>query len=203
VRSARLEPLTHLLESGVIGLPLLWHYEWNGLEASDVRLPHLFDDPTMLVVGADHRLARRRHVAMSDLPETEWIVQADNHPVADVLERACRAAGHQPRICFHANDHQEAQAMVGAGLGSALSPLTAVVSKPPDVRLVSSATPPVQVHPRREQTRPGPRCCGGRHAPGAPEVARPTGAASPRPARGEVGRCGALDGACTAALACR
>lgn len=137
VRSGRLEALTAMLESGVIGLSLLWDYDWNRLDARDFALTHLLNDPTMLIVGADHRLARRRQVSMAHLADEEWIVRADNHPVASVLERACRAAGYEPRISFHANDYQEAQAMVSVGLGIALAPRTAVTNKHPDVRVVS------------------------------------------------------------------
>jgi DNA-binding transcriptional LysR family regulator len=137
VRSGRLEALTEMLESGVIGLSLLWDYEWNRLDPSDFQLTHLLDDPTMLVVAADHRVARRRQVSMAQLADEEWIVRADNHPVAGVLVRACRAAGYEPRISFHANDYQEAQAMVSVGLGIALAPRTAVTNKHPDVRVIS------------------------------------------------------------------
>lgn len=137
VRSGRLEALTDMLESGVTGLSLLWDYEWNRLNPHDFLLTHLFDDPTMLVVGAQHRLARRRHVKMAQLADEEWIVRADNHPVAGVLDRACRAAGYDPRISFQANDYQEAQAMVSVGLGIALAPRTAVSNQRPDVRILS------------------------------------------------------------------
>jgi DNA-binding transcriptional LysR family regulator len=137
VRSGRLDALTAMLESGVIGLSLLWDYEWNRLDPRDFLLTHLLDDPTMLIVAADHRVARRRRVNMAQLADEDWIVRADNHPVAGVLQRACRAAGYEPRISFYANDYQEAQAMVSVGLGIAIAPRTAVVNKHPDVRVIS------------------------------------------------------------------
>ncbi|MHA6626568.1 LysR substrate-binding domain-containing protein [Pseudonocardia sichuanensis] len=55
---------------------------------------------------------------------------------SDVLERSCRTAGFTPRIAFHANDYQEAQAMVSVGLGVALAPRTAVATTHPAVRVV-------------------------------------------------------------------
>jgi DNA-binding transcriptional LysR family regulator len=137
VYSTRLEELVEMLDSGDIGLTLLWDYAWNRLDPADFALTRLLDDPTVLIVAADHRVARRRHVKMSELADEDWIVRAHDHPVAEVLDRACRAAGYQPRIAFHANDYQEAQAMVSVGLGIALAPRTAVANKRPDVRIIS------------------------------------------------------------------
>jgi DNA-binding transcriptional LysR family regulator len=126
-----------MLERGDIGLSLLWDYDWNRIDPSAFALTHLLDDPTALVVAANHRVARRRHVKLSELADENWIVRAHDHPVAEVLDRACRTAGFQPRIAFHANDYQEAQAMVSVGLGIALAPRTAVANKRPDVRIIS------------------------------------------------------------------
>ncbi|MEU7813098.1 LysR family transcriptional regulator [Pseudonocardia sp. NPDC049154] len=136
VRSARFDELMAMLESGTVGLSLLWDYEWNRLDPAEFSLTPLLDDPTVLVVAADHRLARRRHTTMSELATEDWIVRAHDHPVAEVLERSCRAAGFSPRISFEANDYQEAQAMVSVGLGVALAPRTAVTTTHPDVRVL-------------------------------------------------------------------
>ena len=137
VYSSRLEELVEMLDSGDIGVSLLWDYAWNRINPSDFAITVLLDDPTALVVAADHRVARRRHVKMSELGDEDWIVRAHDHPVGEVLNRATRAAGYEPRISFHANDYQEAQAMVSVGLGIALAPRTAVANKRPDVRIIS------------------------------------------------------------------
>ncbi|OZM76889.1 LysR family transcriptional regulator [Pseudonocardia sp. MH-G8] len=136
VRSARFDELVRVLEDGTVGMSLLWDYEWNRLDPARFALTHLLDDPTALVVAADHPLARRRVVDMTALASEDWIVRAHDHPVAEVLERSCRTAGFTPRIAFHANDYQEAQAMVSVGLGVALAPRTAVATTHPAVRVV-------------------------------------------------------------------
>lgn len=74
---------------------------------------------------------------MADLDNEEWIVREEEHPVVEVLHRSAQTAGFAPRISFHANDYQEAQAMVSVGLGIALAPRTAVVNKHPGVSIVS------------------------------------------------------------------
>ncbi|MDF2562460.1 MAG: LysR family transcriptional regulator [Microbacterium sp.] len=137
VHSARFDELVAALQENTIGLSLLWDYEWNRIDEPDLSITPLFEDPTVLVVSQDHRLGRTRHVTMSMLRHEEWIVRKRDHPVAEVLERSCRAAGFSPAIAFEANDYQEALAMVSVGLGVALAPRTAVQSARPDVRIVS------------------------------------------------------------------
>ncbi|MGY1683276.1 LysR family transcriptional regulator [Geodermatophilus sp. SYSU D01176] len=140
VRSARLDRLTEMLDSGEADMSLLWDYAWNRVDPEAYALTHLLDDPTMLIVSADHPLAGRKRVDMADLAAEEWVVREPDHPVAEVLDRSCRAAGFSPRIAFHANDYQEAQAMVSVGLGIALAPRTAVTNPHPDVRVISLGT---------------------------------------------------------------
>ncbi|MFC5930474.1 LysR family transcriptional regulator [Cryobacterium melibiosiphilum] len=140
VRSSRFEHLIEMLESGQVGLSLLWDYEWNRIDPERFSLTPVFEDATALIVAKDHPLARRKHIKMTELATQEWIVRGDNHPVVEVLQRSCQAAGFSPKIAFRANDYQEAQAMVSAGLGVALAPRTAVVNKHPGVNIVSLGT---------------------------------------------------------------
>lgn len=137
VRSSRFEELVEMLENGQVGLSLLWDYEWNRIQPETFALTTVFEDATVLIVGKEHRLARRKQVNMADLSEEEWIVRGDEHPVVEVLHRSSKAAGFTPRIAFEANDYQEAQAMVSVGLGIALAPRTAVVNKHPGVSILS------------------------------------------------------------------
>ena len=155
VRSARLDRLTEMLDSGEADLSLLWDYAWNRVDPEAYALTHLLDDPTMLVVSANHPLADRKRVDMADLAAEEWVVREPDHPVAEVLDRSCRAAGFSPRIAFHANDYQEAQAMVSVGLGIALAPRTAVTNTHPDVRVISlgSTAPALRILLARRRER--------------------------------------------------
>ncbi|GAB3878840.1 LysR family transcriptional regulator [Terrabacter terrigena] len=137
IRSAREAELIEMLEEGLVGLSMLWDYEWGRIQADQLSLTTLFIDPTVLVVATDHPLARRRQVAMDALADERWIIRSDDHPVVEVLSRSALAAGFEPQIAFQANDYQEAQAMVSVGLGIALAPRTAVVNKHPNVRIVS------------------------------------------------------------------
>ncbi|MEV4686761.1 LysR family transcriptional regulator [Microbacterium sp. LWH3-1.2] len=134
VRSSRIEGLIDMLARGDIGLALLWEYDWSPLDPRQFELTRVFEEPTVLLVARDHPLADRTTVRMREFGDEPWIIRADDHPVAELLQRTCTAAGFTPRIAFRANDYLEAQAMVSAGIGIALAPHSAVVTRHPGVR---------------------------------------------------------------------
>ncbi|MGY0488537.1 LysR family transcriptional regulator [Streptomyces sp. WG-D5] len=147
VRAGVLDELRDMLHTGEVEQALLWDYEWNRVDDDTLTLTHLLDDPTVLVVPADSPLRTRGSLRLADLADEEWIIRADNHPVADVLRRSCGRAGFEPRIAYASHDYQEAQAMVAAGLGIALAPRLALTSRRSDVRLLaltSDAPPPTR-----------------------------------------------------------
>ena len=135
IHSGREAQLIEWLEDGTVALSLLWDYTWRRQDPARFHLTELFDDPTVLLVAAEHRLSRRRRVRMAELADENWIVRTD-HPVVEVLRRSALVAGFEPRVSFRANDYQEAQAMVGVGLGVALAPRTAVVNRLPNIRMI-------------------------------------------------------------------
>ncbi|MER5960553.1 LysR family transcriptional regulator [Streptomyces sp. NPDC001939] len=137
VRAGVLAQLREMLHTGEVELSLLWDYDWNRVDDDQLILTPLLEDPTVLVVPTSSPLVSSDHVRLSDLADQEWIIRAENHPVADVLRRSCRQAGFEPRIAYASHDYQEAQAMVAAGLGLALAPRLALTNRRSDVRLLS------------------------------------------------------------------
>ena len=136
VRSGLLAGLRHMLENRTVELALLWDYEWNRLDDDALQVRHLLDDQAALVVGRHHWAARRKSIELAALAEEPWITRAENNPVAEVLARSCRAAGFEPQIVYEAHDYQEAQAMVGVGLGVAVAPRLALTNPRDDVAIV-------------------------------------------------------------------
>ncbi len=143
VVSARRAGLLEGLRRRDIELTLLWDYPWERVEDEDLALVPLMSDPTVLLVPSVHPLAARRSVKIESLRDQEWIVR-DEHPVADVLRRVCRDAGFEPRIAFAANDYQETQGMVAAGIGIALAPQLALSALRPDIVAVPLAGAPAR-----------------------------------------------------------
>lgn len=136
VRSARFAALREMLDGREIDVSLLWDYAWEPVRDDTLDVVHLLDDPPVLLVAADHRLARRRKIDLAELATEAWITRAEAHPVASALLRSCREAGFEPEIAFEANDYQEAQAMVAAGIGVAMAPRLTVVNMRADVRVI-------------------------------------------------------------------
>jgi DNA-binding transcriptional LysR family regulator len=145
VRSALLAEMIRLLESREIELGLLWDYDWCRIErridAATVAVHPILDDPIDVVVARTHRAARRRRIRIAELAGERWIIRGNSHPAGEVLVRACRAAGFDPRVSFEAHDYQEVQAMVAVGLGVALIPRLALVNVRKDVTPISLADP--------------------------------------------------------------
>ena len=141
VRSAVRGGLLEMIETREVELALLWDYDWDRVADRSLAITHLLDDPTALLVAAEHWLAGRRSVGLAELANERWVTRADNHPLAEVLARSCRAAGVPPRIAFEAHDYQEAQAMVAVGLGIALAPRLALTNLRSDVRVIEVDPP--------------------------------------------------------------
>ncbi|GAA4601891.1 LysR family transcriptional regulator [Actinoallomurus liliacearum] len=117
-----------------------------------VELSPLLVDPLHVALPADHRLAYREHLRLTDLAEDRWIQGVHHGSTIDVLPRACRKAGFEPRIAFRTDDQMTVRGLVAAGLGVALAPSLTLPAIPSDLvirplsdpaltRTVSAATP--------------------------------------------------------------
>jgi DNA-binding transcriptional LysR family regulator len=141
VRSARIAGLWSMLENREIELSLMWDYDWCRIDRDDAVVTPLLDDPPALLVSDQHRLAGHPSAALTELVDDPWITRAENHPVAEALDRCCRSVGFQPQIAFEAHDYQEAQAMVAAGIGVALAPRLALAGIRPGVSVLRLEPP--------------------------------------------------------------
>ena len=94
----------------------------------------LLDDPMYLCVSACHRVAKKPRIRLADLAEDSWILGTTGVcPDGVVLERACQAAGFEPRVAFQSNDYTAIQGFVAAGVGVCLIPDLALVAVRDDV----------------------------------------------------------------------
>ncbi|KQY06837.1 LysR family transcriptional regulator [Mycobacterium sp. Root135] len=144
VLSGRFSRLVDALRRRETELSLLWDYEWNRIDDPTLTYHHLMNDPTMLLVSEHHRLADRDSISIGELRDEAWVVRADDHPVAQTLEKLCQQGGFAPRTSVFAHDYGEVQAMVAVELGVAIAPRLAVLNPRPDVRTIKLATRPPQ-----------------------------------------------------------
>jgi molybdate transport repressor ModE-like protein len=145
VRCALIGGLNELVDRREVDLAIMWEYDWCPIEKPNVEIVHLVNDPVCLLLARSHHLAHRKSVELRTLSEESWIVRND-HSVADMLVRNCRAVGFSPTIVYEASDYQEIQAMVAMGLGVALVPRLALVNVREDVVIVQPAPKPSERH---------------------------------------------------------
>jgi DNA-binding transcriptional LysR family regulator len=103
----------------------------------EVELTPLFDDRFSVVLPREHRLAGRRRVRLQELAEDPWIQGASGGPASRLVQRACRAAGFEPRIAFETDDPLVTWGLVAAGVGVALASGFGLAAVPGDVAVCS------------------------------------------------------------------
>src|SRR5207247_3578814 len=126
-------------------LDLVIASEYPGLErASDAGLEvvELVDDELLVALPRGHRLAARPRLRLIDLREETW-VEAEQADCRRALDRACTAAGFEPRVRFGSEQWLGKQGLVAAGVGVALIPGLAIATVRDDIvlRSLSGAVP--------------------------------------------------------------
>jgi molybdate transport repressor ModE-like protein len=110
--------------------------------AAGIDYHPLLEDPLLVALPADHRLAGRPRLRLAQLRAEPWI-QGSRGYCLDLLRRACWKAGFEPRIAYECDAFDASLRLVGAGLGVALVPRMAVDDLLPGVVLrdVGADTP--------------------------------------------------------------
>jgi DNA-binding transcriptional LysR family regulator len=113
--------------------------EEGGFEADPtldgLGVERLMDDVLHAALPADHPLATRRAIALGDLADEEWMIVGLRGTCADsnIVLRACKQAGFEPRIAYTSDDYFAIQGLVASGMGVALVPGLALASSRDDV----------------------------------------------------------------------
>jgi DNA-binding transcriptional LysR family regulator len=160
------DPLASLarLRARELDLAVVFEYDHVPLP-TDARLvlEELLEEPMRIVLPAGHPLARRRAVRLLDLAGETWIQSTPRSSCHPFTERACRAAGFEPRIRFEFDDYAAMQNLVASGAGVALAPDLGLTRLSPGV-----AARPVAFGPKRRVL--AAYRDGERDSPGIPEM---------------------------------
>jgi DNA-binding transcriptional LysR family regulator len=107
-------------------------------------MEHLLDDHMWVSLPADHPLATRHAVELSELRDEDWMFACLTGTCADsnVVLRACEKAGFQPRIAYQSDDYFAIQGLVASGMGVALIPGLGLASTREDVAVRPVKGPP-------------------------------------------------------------
>ncbi|SDI92468.1 DNA-binding transcriptional regulator, LysR family [Pseudomonas flavescens] len=122
------------LDIGLIRLPVLRQHDGLVLHA-------LFDEPMLLAVGDQHRLAQASSVSLAELRDESFV--SIPHPQRGGLSyravELCTRAGFYPRAARVVSRKTTQLQLIQAGFGIALLPLSMQAITPTGVRLIALA----------------------------------------------------------------
>lgn len=109
------------LRSGEIDLALT--NDDSHFDLPDIDAVHLFEEPMLMALPQEHRLAERSRLKLSDLAGESWMLGTTTAcPDASRFIQACHGAGFDPQIAFHNDDYTAILGFVAAGVGVAPVP---------------------------------------------------------------------------------
>ena len=141
------DPLVSLARVRVreLDLGIVFEYDHVPLPSdSRIELELLLEEPMRIVLPAAHPVARQRAVRLLDLADETWIRSTNRSSCNPFTERACRAAGFEPRIRFEFDDYTAMQNLVASGAGVAFAPDLGLTRLNPGV-----AVRPIAFGPKR------------------------------------------------------
>jgi DNA-binding transcriptional LysR family regulator len=146
------------LRARELELALIYEFDREPPVAADLEQVPLVEDPLNIGLPAGHPLGSRRRIRLADLAGERWIQGVRHGSTVEVLPRACRLAGFEPRIAFCTDDRIAVEGLVAAGVGVALIPQLTLPTVRPDIvvrplqakglsRQVRAALPPGAYRP--------------------------------------------------------
>ncbi len=96
----------------------------------DVEWTPLRNEALCLLVPPGHRLARRRRVRTAELADEDFVALQPVFGLRQITEKLCAAAGFAPRVVLESTELSTLRALVAAGLGVAVAPITGGPSGP-------------------------------------------------------------------------
>lgn len=141
------DPLVSLARVRVreLDLGIVFEYDHVPLPADPrIELELLLEESMRIVLPASHPVARQRAVRLLDLADETWIRSTNRSSCSPFTERACRAAGFEPKVRFEFDDYTAMQNLVASGAGVAFAPDLGLARLHPGV-----AARPIAFGPKR------------------------------------------------------
>ena len=121
------------LHAGELDVAVTYRFERDPEPDGRFTTRHLCDDAYALVLPAQHRLARRRSLALGDLAGERWILPPRAVPFTQAVLALCREEGFEPTSVYETADVAMAQPLVAAGLVVSLLPRMSLTRPHPGV----------------------------------------------------------------------
>lgn len=123
-----------LTRHGKAELALTYDYAAHPIDLRHLTVQPMPDDPLLLLLPANHPLAAAPVVDVAALAEDVWI-SGTSFACAESLRAICGVAGFAPVVALDANRYPTTLALVAAGHGIALVPVSALTNPPADVAI--------------------------------------------------------------------
>lgn len=124
------EPLSliDLVHAGEIHAALVYDLAADPvLGAQNIEATELFEEQFVVLMAANHPLARSPKLDFAELITEPWVLSHHPDEASNrVLKQACLAAGGEPRPLLHTDDLNMIHGFVAAGLGLALMTQSAI-----------------------------------------------------------------------------
>jgi molybdate transport repressor ModE-like protein len=129
------------LRGGELDLALSFDYPTvPAAEDRDLERTLVLTESMYVALPGRHRLAERQVVPLAELSDERWLCGSRPSSCGEVVIRACRDAGFEPKVGFESDDYHVMQGFISAGLGFTLLPDLALPTLRDD--LVVRATDP-------------------------------------------------------------
>jgi DNA-binding transcriptional LysR family regulator len=120
------------LTTGELDVAIVCEHDFEPEPVSnEIELVALFEDRVCVLLPADHPLAARQRLRLADLLDETW-VRAHDGSAARLVDHVLERAARRPQVVLagHGDEPVEAQALVAAGSGIALThELTVIVDR--------------------------------------------------------------------------
>ena len=120
VREQSSEELAEMLRDDVIDLAFLSVTEH--IQSRGLQLRHLVSEELVAVLPAQHALAEREVVHLTELAGDPFISFRPGSRLRELLDSATAGAGFAPRIALESNESRRIRSLVSSGLGVAILP---------------------------------------------------------------------------------
>jgi molybdate transport repressor ModE-like protein len=130
------------LRGGEVDLALSFDYPLvPEPEERDLERTLVLTESMHLALPKRHPLAERQVVPLAELSDEVWLCGSCPSSCGEVVLRACRDAGFEPRVGFSSDDYHVMQGFIAAGLGFTLLPDLALPTLRSDL-VVRGTDPP-------------------------------------------------------------
>jgi DNA-binding transcriptional LysR family regulator len=132
------EPALRALARNRVDIALMIESPLDPIVIPDgVELLEVTEDPMMIALPPEHRMASRRSIDLAELAEEPFLLTELGGDCADsnIMLHACRNAGFAPNVRLESEDYNALQGMAAAGLGVSIVPRMATVGAHPGVVL--------------------------------------------------------------------